>query len=138
MEAWRPSEKPNMDYSHVWASAPAFLVPRLLFGLAPTAPGWAAASLRPQPGPVLSGSASLPTVRGPVRVGFTQTSAGPGGCFTLLVAVPGGMTVRGYVPRWGVNVNVTLDGVLVKQPGIDGDYAFVDGLQSGNHTLSTC
>ena len=64
-------------FSHVWASSPAFLIPRYFFGLAPAAPGWAAATLRPQPGPVLSGSANLPTVRGPVSVSFEQVCVRP-------------------------------------------------------------
>ena len=141
MEAWQPSEKPNLSFSHVWASSPAFLIPRYFFGLAPASPGWAEATLRPQPGPVLSGSATLPTVRGPVAVSFSQTAAGPGGCFTLRVAVPGGMALTAYVPLWGspvANVTVTLDGARVPSPGVDGDYALVGGIGSGEHTLTTC
>ena len=28
MEAWRPADKPNMDWAHPWCSAPAFIIPR--------------------------------------------------------------------------------------------------------------
>jgi alpha-L-rhamnosidase len=142
MECWLPSELPNLSFSHIWSSSPAFIVPRYFFGLSVTSPGAAALSVRPQPGPVLAGQASLPTVKGPVLVSFRQTLPGtPGGCFELQTTTPGGSILRAYVPLWGaspVNVTLVLDGARVASPGVDGDYLYVDGLGSGAHTLTTC
>jgi hypothetical protein len=136
-----PSEKPNLSFSHIWASSPAFLIPRYFFGLSATSAGWATAAVQPQPGPVLSGSALLPTVKGVVGVEFTQTAPGPGGCFMLRLSIPGGMSVRAYLPLWGAPANTTrvrLDGQPVALPGVAGDYVFVDGISAGDHDLTTC
>ena len=42
MEAWSTDEKPNLSWSHPWASAPASAVVWGLFGMRPAAPGWGA------------------------------------------------------------------------------------------------
>jgi hypothetical protein len=138
MECWTPEELPNLSFSHVWSSSPSFVVPQLFFGVAPTAPGFAALDVRPQPGPVASGAATLPTVRGPVRVAFRQTAPGAaGGCFDLEVTIPGGATARAFLPRWGADVVVRLDGAVAAAV-VDGDYARVDGVGAGAPTLTTC
>jgi hypothetical protein len=138
MECWLPEELPNLSFSHVWSSSPSFIIPQFFFGLTPTSPGYATATVRPQPGPVLSGEATIPTVKGPFRVGFTQTvPGGPGGCITVNVGVPGGVFTRVYLPRWNTTVTVTVDG-SVAQSTVEGDYAFVDNIQGGEHSVSTC
>jgi hypothetical protein len=38
MEMWTPEEKPNLTWSHPWASSPAFLIAWYLFGIRPTSP----------------------------------------------------------------------------------------------------
>ena len=138
MECWTPEELPNLSFSHVWSSSPAIIVPQFFFGLAPTAPGFAAYDLRPQPGPVLIGRARLPSVRGQFSVAFTQTAPGTlGGCFMLELTAPGGTVGRVFLPRWGAAVVVTLDGEHVATVD-DGDFARVDGITPGAHTLTTC
>jgi hypothetical protein len=138
MECWLPEELPNLSFSHVWSSSPSFIIPQFFFGLTPTGPGYSTARVKPQPGPVLSGDASIPTAKGPFRVGFSQTlPGGPGGCFTVNVGVPGGVIARVYLPRWNSTVTVTVDGV-VAQSTVEGDYAFVDNIGGGEHSVSSC
>jgi hypothetical protein len=145
MECWLPEELPNLSFSHVWSSSPAIAIPRYFFGLTATAPGAAALSVRPQPGPVLAGEATLPTARGPVSVAFRQTlpGGGTGACFELRTTTPGGTVLRAYLPLWGADprsVNVTVDGAAVPAPsvGVEGDYVYVDGLGTGSHTVTSC
>ncbi|MBO4513704.1 MAG: hypothetical protein J5746_13165 [Victivallales bacterium] len=41
MEAWDDSLKPNQDWNHAWASAPANIMPRFIAGIRPVEPGFA-------------------------------------------------------------------------------------------------
>ncbi|MET0447142.1 MAG: alpha-L-rhamnosidase C-terminal domain-containing protein, partial [Aeromicrobium sp.] len=54
--------------SHAWSSAPASLLPQLLLGLRPLAPGWAAFTIRPQLGDLAWAGATVPTPHGDVTV----------------------------------------------------------------------
>jgi hypothetical protein len=135
MECWLPEELPNLSFSHVWSSSPAIIVPQFFFGVTPTSPGFATLDVRPQPGPVLSGRATLPTVRGPVAVSFAQTAPG-GGCFDLNLVVPGGASARAFLPRWGADISVKVDGAVVAST-VEGDYAYVV-VGAGAHSLTSC
>jgi hypothetical protein len=138
MECWLPEELPNLSFSHVWSSSPSFLIPQYFFGLTPSSPGYATATVRPQPGPVLSGQAILPTVKGPFRIAFIQTMPGEtGGCMTIDLFIPGGIITRVYLPRWNTTVSVIVDGVI-EQSTEEGDYVFVDNIIGGEHSISTC
>ena len=51
------------------------------------------------------------------------------------------MILRGYLPLWGAqpgSVVVRLDGVIVTNFGVEGDYVYVDGISGGAHELTTC
>jgi hypothetical protein len=48
LEAWDDRFKPNEDWNHAWGAAPANLIPRLLMGIEPIAPGFARFRVRPQ------------------------------------------------------------------------------------------
>jgi alpha-L-rhamnosidase len=135
MECWSPEELGNLSFSHVWSSSPAIIIPQFFFGLVPTSPGFATFDVKPQPGPVLQGSATMPTVRGPVSVAFTQTQPS-GGCFDLSLVVPGGSVARAFVPRYGATVSVKVDGVVVSAT-VEGDYAWVS-VPAGAHSVTSC
>jgi len=135
MECWTPEELGNLSFSHVWSSSPAIIIPQFFFGLRPTSPGYATFDVQPQPGPVLSGSATAPTARGPVSVSFTQ-SLPSGGCFDLSITVPGGASARAFLPRYGQAVSVKLDGKAAAST-TEGDYAWVL-VGAGEHSLTTC
>ncbi len=139
MECWLPEELPNLSFSHVWSSSPAIVVPHCFFGVLPTSPGFATFDVKPQPGPVESGSASLPSVRGPIGVAFKQTVPGAaGGCMTVDVTVPGGAVARIGLPRWGnASTAVKLDGVDTATT-FEGDFAVIGGVGAGEHSATTC
>ncbi|XNL82411.1 glycoside hydrolase family 78 protein [Actinomadura madurae] len=71
-EAWDPSLKPNMTFSHAWGSAPANVVPRHVLGVRITAPGAAEIEVRPRPGGLTRISGRVPTIRGPVSVALDR------------------------------------------------------------------
>ena len=116
-------------------------MPWLLFGLAPTAPGFAAFDVKPQPGPVLRGAATLPTAAGPVGIAFEQGGEAPGtarSTLALTLSVPGGSTARALLPLWScaTGMLVTLDGLPAEWQAV-GDYAAVAGIGPGEHRLAT-
>lgn len=49
-EAWDPSIKGNMSYSHAWATGPAFMVPDGVFGISSLSAGWSRILIAPPPG----------------------------------------------------------------------------------------
>ncbi|WP_235018122.1 family 78 glycoside hydrolase catalytic domain [Thermomonospora echinospora] len=90
-EAWDPALKPNMTFSHAWASAPANVLPRQVLGVRVTAPGAAAVDVRPRPGPLTKVGGRVPTIRGPIEVALDRT--GPTG-YRLEVEVPPNTSAR--------------------------------------------
>ncbi|WP_272922511.1 alpha-L-rhamnosidase C-terminal domain-containing protein [Streptomyces sp. SID5785] len=67
-EVWDPALKPNMTFSHAWASAPANAVARHLLGVRATAPGASAFLVRPRTGGLSRVHGTVPSIRGPVSV----------------------------------------------------------------------
>ena len=97
MEAWTPAEKPNLSWSHPWATAFIHSIATRLkgtegvllvvvffraatynsvLGLAPTSPGFATFDVRPQMGNLTSASIIRPTLSGSISV--THHSNGTG------------------------------------------------------------
>ena len=92
-EAWDQKYKPNQDWNHAWGAAPANLLPRYVLGVQALAPGWTQALVKPHPGSLTSASGKIPTPLGPVLVDWRSDTA-----FTLLLALPPGMTARVVLP----------------------------------------
>lgn len=88
-EAWDPSLKPNMTFSHAWGSAPANAIPRHVLGVRITAPGAAEIEVRPRPGGLARISGRVPTIRGPVSVALDRERR-----YRLDVDVPPNTTAR--------------------------------------------
>jgi hypothetical protein len=110
-EAWDPSIKGNMSYSHAWATGPAYVVPGDLFGVLPLSAGWSKILVAPQPGTSLtSGSVTVPTQRGPVSASFTR---GSGGSFTVQVNVPTTAVAQVALPGVTPGQQVLVDGTAV-------------------------
>lgn len=87
MEAWNVVEKPNLSWSHPWASAPASAVVWGLFGLVPLEPGFTTFLVKPRPGDLLYASIKLPTYQlGPIYASFVQNATSKN--FALKVTVP--------------------------------------------------
>ena len=61
-----------MSFAHPWGSAPGNVIPRRLFGLVPTAPGWTEFAFDPQPGPLEFGVYRLQTPAGLLTASFDR------------------------------------------------------------------
>ncbi|KUO19743.1 family 78 glycoside hydrolase catalytic domain [Streptomyces dysideae] len=83
-EAWDPSLKPNMTFSHAWASAPANAVARHVLGVQVTEAGAAAFRIRPRTGSLTEADGTVPSLRGPVSVAVRRTA----GTHSLRVTLP--------------------------------------------------
>jgi alpha-L-rhamnosidase len=131
-EAWDPSLKSNMTWSHPWAAAPAYVVPRDMYGIRPTAPGFARFDVRPQPASQTHGSVTVPSVRGAIGVAFHRVD----GRTDLGVRVPGNSEATVDVPAAGSRADdkVFVDGRAVAGRREDG-YLRVE-VRPGCHTIS--
>ncbi|TDD87808.1 hydrolase [Actinomadura darangshiensis] len=88
-EAWDPSLKSNMTFSHAWGSAPANALPRHVLGVRITKPGAAEIEVRPRPGGLDRVSGRVPTIRGPVAVALNRDTK-----YRLDVDVPPNTSAR--------------------------------------------
>jgi alpha-L-rhamnosidase len=83
-EAWDPSLKPNMTFSHAWASAPANAVARHVLGVQVTEAGAAGFRVRPRTGTLTEVDGTVPSLRGPVSVSLRRSE----GTHSLKVTMP--------------------------------------------------
>jgi hypothetical protein len=132
MEAWDPTQKPNLDWNHAWGAAPANIIPRRLFGILPLAPGYAKFMIKPQVGALTSGRYTQPTVKGNVTVAFESRR---GKSLAITAQVPAGAFAKVYVPVFGyANTDVLVDNRTVA--GVrEGDFLSVDSLPAGSHVI---
>ncbi|MDD5704357.1 MAG: alpha-L-rhamnosidase C-terminal domain-containing protein [Kiritimatiellae bacterium] len=96
LEAWDNRFKPNQDWNHPWGAAPANIIPRYLMGVRPLEPGFGRILIHPQPGSLDHATMTVPTIRGPVCVGFRQE---PGRAFHMEVDLPANTVARVLLPR---------------------------------------
>lgn len=139
-ESWDLDEKWNPTLSHSWGASPANIIPRHLFGVLPAAPGFASLLVRPQPGSLPSGFATVPTLRGPVSVAFNQSFA-DGGAFPsaiqLKLAIPGATPARVCLPASAcADGSIIVDGAPQTGERDSEHYVCLPALGSGNHVLS--
>ena len=129
MEAWTRPEKPNLSWSHPWASAPASAVTTGLMGVTPSAPGFKRFTVRPQPGRLSWATVRVPTLAGYINAAFNATAHD----FALSLAPPAGTLARVCLPALGGAGDLTLlvDGKKVEGVA-DGDYVCVEGIGSGS------
>jgi alpha-L-rhamnosidase len=113
-EAWDPSLKPNMTFSHAWGTAPANVVMRHLVGVQVVEPGAARVLVRPQPGSLAWFDAAFPTIRGQVAVAYRRD--GDGGA-TTRVELPPGMVGTLVLPEAGTRAVDLQPGVTEVRQG---------------------
>jgi hypothetical protein len=133
MEAWTTTEKPNTTYSHPWAASPAFNIPRSMFGIVPTSPGYDTLDIKPEPGTVAWAHITSPSVKGEIGAAFDSV----GGRTDVGVWVPANAVARVFVP--GVAAGTTSiyeDGVPVGGSVSDGFFA-VNSVTPGCHVFTT-
>ncbi|QNN25199.1 family 78 glycoside hydrolase catalytic domain [Planctomycetales bacterium ZRK34] len=127
LEAWDMKFKPNLDWNHAWGAAPANIIPRYLVGVRPLEPGFAKALIAPQPGPLKSFSAKVPTIRGPITVDYQQHGVG----YELRVNLPGNCPGRIVLPSTAKPLPVKLDGKSIDAPA-----GQIDHVTPGEHVVT--
>jgi alpha-L-rhamnosidase len=131
MEAWTREEKPNLSWSHPWATAPASAIVQGLMGIQATQPAFKHFEVRPQPGSLAQASIKLPTLPGFIEASIQNAESE----FQLSLVVPGNTQATACLPRMGnADKSVTVDGAAVSGH-FDGDFVCVDNLGSGHHTV---
>jgi len=133
MEAWDPSLKSNLTYSHPWAASPAYNIPQGMFGIRPTTPGYATFDVRPQPEAVERAGVRLPTLKG--SIGAAHHTVGDR--TDVGVSIPGNTVARVFVPGASEDAErvVYVDGVATPATYERG-YLRVDDVPAGCHVLS--
>ncbi len=134
MEAWDPSLKSNLTYSHPWAASPAFNVPSGLFGIQPTSAGYATFQVKPQPGDIDWAAITTPTVRGSVGAAFEH---GDEGDLRVVASVPGNTRASISLPTTATEpTTVYVDGVA-RTLIPEGGYLTVPRVGAGCHLVTT-
>ncbi|HOG28952.1 MAG TPA: family 78 glycoside hydrolase catalytic domain [Vicinamibacterales bacterium] len=108
-EAWDQKYKPNLDWNHAWGAAPANLLPRFVLGAQPLAPGWLRARVRPRAGSLSHAAGTIPTPRGPIRIGWSRETG-----FRMRLDLPPGMSARVDLPAEPGSLGVYLRSTPVR------------------------
>lgn len=103
-EAWNQTNKPNMTLSHPWGAAPAHAITGGIFGVRPTAAGFASFDVTLQTHGLTRASLRMPTVKGAILLSFEK-----GDGLTLEITVPPNTAATVRIPR-GYSSSVTADG----------------------------
>jgi hypothetical protein len=128
MEAWTTEEKPNLSWSHPWASAPTTAIASGVMGVVATAPAFATFDVKPQPGSLTRAALRLPTMPGFIETSFEQSAA----AFTLRLQQPANTQARVCLPRLGLpGTTLVVDGKPV-DGSPSGDYVCVTGIGSSS------
>ena len=75
-EAWDQSLKPNQDWNHAWATAPANIIARYVLGVRPLEPGYGRVLIDPQLGNLNEVRGTVPTIRGAIHVHAWRDTGG--------------------------------------------------------------
>jgi hypothetical protein len=103
-------------------------------GVRPLEAGFGKVLIQPQPGSLKHASATIPTIRGNIKVAFNNDPAKP---FELNIEIPVNMTAKVGLPQSDKkSKTLIVDGKKVKAQ-LENGYLFVDKIGSGIHTL-TC
>lgn len=133
-EAWDPSQKSNLTYSHPWAASPAFHVPSGFFGIKPIDAGYATYSVRPAPGGVDFARITVPTVKGSIGAAFSHADDAASS-MRLVAQVPGNTRADLSIEAPAGTTTVYLDGVAREVEEADG-YVTVSAVTAGCHLVT--
>jgi alpha-L-rhamnosidase len=129
-EAWDPPQKPNMSFSHAWASAPANAIPRGLFGIVPLEPAFERFQIKPQPGSLEWARLTTPSIKGPISVAFSQADER----FEMTVQIPANSRAKVYVPAPDSTARVTKNGEPV-EARFENGFLVIEQVGSGRYSL---
>ena len=105
MEAWDMKYKPNSDWNHAWGAAPANIIPRFMWGIAPVEPGWAKATIKPLLSSLKQSEITVPTIRGNIQAEYTDN----GESMEYIITIPANMDCEFIFA--GKNIKDTIQGV---------------------------
>lgn len=128
MEAWGQAYKPNQDWNHAWGTAPANYIVRQLMGIQPIAHGFAKVQIKPHPGSLKQAELKYGTIRGDIRMKFTNRRD----FFNMQVTLPGNTMADVYLPYKSKGVTISMDGKKA-QAKRDGNYWRVTEVGPGLH-----
>ncbi|MDD2630585.1 MAG: family 78 glycoside hydrolase catalytic domain, partial [Limnochordia bacterium] len=129
-EAWDPAQKPNMSFSHAWASAPANTIVRGMFGILPLEPGFSVFQIKPQLGDLEWAKLQVPTIKGTIKVEVESTNK----LFEMKVTIPTNTVATVFVPMQKGSILEYDQMVLAAE--IAGGYAIIERVGSGIHTFT--
>ncbi len=105
-EAWNERNKPNMTLSHPWGAAPAHMLASGICGITPTSPGYATVDIRPSFWGIDYLDATIPTIRGQIRVLWQPI----GQRHTLTLTLPPNLSADVYLPNGEIESDVRESG----------------------------
>ena len=114
-EAWNPTTKGNMTFSHPWGAAPAYAIMSGIFGIKPTSAGYATFDVRLQTKGLTKASLVVPTIKGEISVSFEDK----GHTYLAEVSVPANTQATVYLPA-SAGATVTANGETVQAVYEDG------------------
>jgi len=131
MEAWTREEKPNLSWSHPWASAPATAIAQGVMGITALAPGYSRFEVRPQPGKLTWAELKLPVLSGFIHARVDRSVSE----FKLALTVPGNTVASVCLPKLGDSaLEIQLDGKS-KTGFSSGDFVCFSDVGSGQHMV---
>jgi hypothetical protein len=132
LEAWDDKYKPNQDWNHAWGAVPANIIPRKLMGVEPLTPGFEFMRVKPQIGSLEWAKASIPTIRGEIKVEVENRSEQ----YILRLNVPANMKADIYLPVPDSNYKLTQNGAPIKASRVRGEpFLYVGQYSSGIYTI---
>ena len=93
-EAWGPSNKDNMTFSHPWGAAPAYAIKNGIFGINPTTAGYDTFDIKLQTAGIGEAALTVPTIKGAVSVSFKDGADG----YRATVSIPSNTSATVYLP----------------------------------------
>jgi alpha-L-rhamnosidase len=124
MEAWSRAEKPNLSWSHPWATAAVTAIVRGFIGLTAVKPAFSSWQLKPQPGNATWAAIRVPSVAGLFDVSFNQTASS----FGVAITPPANTIGRVCLPKLGSSSPTLQVGTHTVPGTIQGDYVCASGL----------
>lgn len=132
LEAWDNKYKPNQDWNHAWGAAPANIIPRRLMGVEPLAPGFATARIKPQLGSLEWAEATVPTVRGEIRLSVVNAN----GRYRMRVTIPANMDADVYLPLPQGKYIVRCNREIIRTSPVKGEaFLFAGRLGAGSYEI---
>ena len=112
----RPS--PDNETNHAWTAYPAEIFPRRIAGIAPTGPAFSSFSIKPETRGLTFAEATVPSVRGDIRVRWERGAAGG---LRLRCGIPANTTTLLHLPLDGLkDATVAEGGVVLWSKGAPG------------------